>query len=466
MTAKRTNRAPLTSLTPLPNGWVQAEGYLPIGVIEYSEVQVPDGRGGTRPRRELLPPEEFCKPEVMDLFRVSPVLVGHPRTNGGLVDTRTARGAMSGVVRELVAEEGRRRITLVIHDQAAIDGLPEQHQLSDGYEMDEDFTPGVWEGQPYDLAQRNIRPNHIALVDRGRAGQAAALRLNSAAAGEPMKKPKIRVNGRDYEVPEGLAQALISSRRLAYKPRRPRVNAKGDAAAGGGDATEGGTPGTTTISAGGTDYEVPTELVMALVAGLALTVTVGDQAITGAFCSDAQADEPAEEEMTPDSAPASVPMALNEFGAGRRGAGRPAPDAGPATSRGNAAPSAAEIARREAHAADRAELAALRSQVDRMELAPVLQRALGARFNAAMPVEDAMREAVIRRWPTMAAKVRTEGGAPLRARFELLQEELKAGNFEELVARGNAAGDAPPQDAHQLAEQANERLKARLQKGA
>lgn len=453
----RINSGQLASLQRLPNGWVVAEGYLPIGVLEYPEFQVPDGKGGTRPRRELLPPEEFHRPEVAQAFGLAPVVVGHPP--GGLLTSKNTRGNVAGAIREIDQDGGRRRVKVVIYDADAIDQLPERNHLSDGYQLDEDATPGVWEGQPYDLVQRNIRANHVAIVRRGRAGTDAALRVN----GGTEMGAKIRINGRDYQVPTALAQAIIASRQLAYKPRRVRANAEGDPAAE-GDA-EGGATGMTTVSAGGTDYEVPTELVMALVAGLALTVSVGDQSITGAFCSDANAqEEPPAEDLTPDSAPASVPMALNELGAGRRG--RQAQPAGAAVPRGNAAPTAEELARREAHAADRAELAQLRGEVERMKLAPVLQRALGTRYNAAAPVEDSMREAVARRWPSMADRVRTETGVPLRARFELLQEELAAGNFEELVQRQNAAGAAPPQDAHQLAEQANQRLKERLQKGA
>jgi hypothetical protein len=50
-----------------------------------------------------------------------------------------------------------------------------KRELSLGYKVDLDETPGVWEGQPYDAIQRNIRVNHLAVVPQGRAGNA---RLN------------------------------------------------------------------------------------------------------------------------------------------------------------------------------------------------------------------------------------------------------------------------------------------------
>lgn len=43
-------------------------------------------------------------------------------------------------------------------------------ELSLSYRYDPDFTPGTFEGQPYDFVMRNIRANHLALVPEGRAG--------------------------------------------------------------------------------------------------------------------------------------------------------------------------------------------------------------------------------------------------------------------------------------------------------
>ena len=43
-------------------------------------------------------------------------------------------------------------------------------QLSAGYRYDPDFTPGEFEGIAYDFVMRNIRFNHVAAVEKGRAG--------------------------------------------------------------------------------------------------------------------------------------------------------------------------------------------------------------------------------------------------------------------------------------------------------
>lgn len=62
--------------------------------------------------------------------------------------------------------------SLFITDIDAIRDIEEDKakEISCAYLYDPDFTPGEWEGQSYDFVMRNIRGNHIALVEEGRAG--------------------------------------------------------------------------------------------------------------------------------------------------------------------------------------------------------------------------------------------------------------------------------------------------------
>lgn len=61
---------------------------------------------------------------------------------------------------------------LNIWDDKAVVGIEskKQTELSCGYHYDADMTAGEYEGTPYDGIMRNIRGNHLALVDVGRAG--------------------------------------------------------------------------------------------------------------------------------------------------------------------------------------------------------------------------------------------------------------------------------------------------------
>lgn len=64
------------------------------------------------------------------------------------------------------------RNSLIVWDQAAIDGIEtkEQCELSASYSYVADMTPGMFQGVKYDGIMRNIKFNHVALVEVGRAG--------------------------------------------------------------------------------------------------------------------------------------------------------------------------------------------------------------------------------------------------------------------------------------------------------
>lgn len=64
-------------------------------------------------------------------------------------------------------------IRLITSPEAGEEPLRE---LSLSYFYDPDMTPGEWNGTPYDGVMRNIRGNHLALVDKGRAGRDVAVR--------------------------------------------------------------------------------------------------------------------------------------------------------------------------------------------------------------------------------------------------------------------------------------------------
>jgi len=63
-------------------------------------------------------------------------------------------------------------IDLVVWDVVAIAGIEskEQAELSSSYHYEADMTPGEYQGMRYDGVMRNIKGNHVALVDIGRAG--------------------------------------------------------------------------------------------------------------------------------------------------------------------------------------------------------------------------------------------------------------------------------------------------------
>ena len=110
---------------------------------------------------------------------------------------------------------------LAVWDRAAIEAIEDGsfRELSCAYRYDPDFTPGEYEGIPYDFVMRNIRGNHVALVEEGRAGPdvvVADSRLTSTKRkGHFMGKIRKWFRGAQDDNPEiekqevELAQAII-----------------------------------------------------------------------------------------------------------------------------------------------------------------------------------------------------------------------------------------------------------------
>jgi hypothetical protein len=108
----------------------------------------------------------------------------------------------------------------VLTDAKAIEAVEkgDRRELSCGYVCDLEDAPGTWNGQPYDVVQRNIRGNHVAIVDKGRAGPEVRVRLDARDAVQedgpsPAPQPKVNtvdklINGIKFDVSEQVAQAI------------------------------------------------------------------------------------------------------------------------------------------------------------------------------------------------------------------------------------------------------------------
>ena len=153
---------------PLDETYWTKEGYLidhPVvtstGIFEYTNS---DGSI----RRELRLPEEVFDPASLASYKGKPVILTH---EAGVVDKKNVDREHIGTILSNGYQDGDNvRAEIVIHETDLMkrSGLRE---LSLGYSLDLDETPGVWNGQPYDAIQRNIRINHLALVDKARAGE-------------------------------------------------------------------------------------------------------------------------------------------------------------------------------------------------------------------------------------------------------------------------------------------------------
>jgi len=151
------------------------EGYLvdhPIvttcGIFEYRNE---DGSI----RRELRLPEDVFDKKSLQSYKGKPIIITH---DAGEVSKDNVRREQIGTIMSEGYQDGNSvRCEIIIHDTNALKrcGLKE---LSLGYSLDTEESPGVWEGEKYDCIQRNIEINHLALVGEARAGDAARLNID------------------------------------------------------------------------------------------------------------------------------------------------------------------------------------------------------------------------------------------------------------------------------------------------
>ncbi|OZI59937.1 DUF2213 domain-containing protein [Bordetella genomosp. 11] len=85
--------------------------------------------------------------------------------------------------------------SLVVWDAVAIAGIEsdEQKELSSAYGYRADMTPGTYEGIAYDGVMRDIRGNHVALVEVGRAGPDVVVGDSNLSENPNMKYSKTAI---------------------------------------------------------------------------------------------------------------------------------------------------------------------------------------------------------------------------------------------------------------------------------
>lgn len=163
------------------------EGYLvdhpivtSVGIFEYAN---PDGSI----HRELRLPEDVFKKESLHSYKGKPIIITH---DAGVVTKDNVEDETIGTILSEGYQDGNNvRVEIVIHDT---DKLKEcgLRELSLGYNLTLDETPGVWNGQPYDGIQKGIVINHLALVANARAGEAARLNIDGQETKPTLKGEK------------------------------------------------------------------------------------------------------------------------------------------------------------------------------------------------------------------------------------------------------------------------------------
>lgn len=192
------------------------------GIQDYLPSEL--GKKGNKPLRIYRPADEVFRRDTLSTFAHRPMTNGHPDV---MVDASNWREHAIGYTGDVISKDGDFiRVPLTLMDAGAIaDYQAGKRELSAGYTADIDWTPGETEaGEHYDAVMRNIRNNHIALVDAARAGHDAQIGDTgtppNAGKGNGGRMPDTRqvvVDGLTIETTEQGAQALDKlQKQIAY----------------------------------------------------------------------------------------------------------------------------------------------------------------------------------------------------------------------------------------------------------
>ncbi len=131
-------------------------------------------------------PEELAK--GADTFNNLPLLSKHVPVT---VEKPPTEFIVGSTGTDAVFDEPFLRNSLVVWDALAIAGIDtnQQRQLSSAYSYEADMTPGNYGGLKYDGVMRNIKGNHVALVEVGRAGPEVLVGDSKLTEKSKMKKP-------------------------------------------------------------------------------------------------------------------------------------------------------------------------------------------------------------------------------------------------------------------------------------
>lgn len=206
----------LTSRKMTDEGYLIAPGNLArTGVQEYRAFELGLDADGMDPMKVIRlhrPADEVFNPASMASFESKPITIEHPKE---AVTADNWSELAKGEVRDVTRSGDLMTATLLVRAKDAIEAVQTgKVQLSNGYTFELDMTSGqTADGRTYDGIQRNIRGNHVALVDAARCGSACRIadsQTNITTKGKTMTdaKRKVAVDGIPLEVEDTSANVI------------------------------------------------------------------------------------------------------------------------------------------------------------------------------------------------------------------------------------------------------------------
>lgn len=192
MTIKRYDLGLIPTVVKKDDGSIQGVAVVTrTGVFSYRNA---DGSV----RRELRLPEEVFKAESLDSLKMLPITNNHPAE---FITPANAKDLQIGFTGERIDHDDTNvYASLVINTTEGLQEIDNgKRQFSLGYTLDVEERSGVFNGEEYDAIQRNIKYNHLALVQNARAGAVASLNMDSKDAFLDIQTTNHKKKGRNMK---------------------------------------------------------------------------------------------------------------------------------------------------------------------------------------------------------------------------------------------------------------------------
>lgn len=162
------------------NGWFEVKDnpLSMVGVFPYSGRTISADCDPDKIYMVLRPAEELGSSDCVDSFKLIPWIDNHVMLGSedeGL--TPSEQKGVQGVIGQDVHFDGSTlKGNIKVFSEAMANAIANgKKELSCGYRCRYEYAPGVFDGMKYDYIQRDIRGNHLALVDNGRMGPDVAV---------------------------------------------------------------------------------------------------------------------------------------------------------------------------------------------------------------------------------------------------------------------------------------------------
>jgi hypothetical protein len=216
-----------------PEGFLRVKGKITrTGVFLYQDIE------GNEWGEYRSPDEVFC-PESMKSFEMVILTDDHPRE---MVNAQNCKRYQVGHVGNNIVREGDYLVAdILVTDPKVIEAIKNgKIELSCGYYVLVLDEPGITEdGITYDKRQTEIRGNHLALVDEGRAGPECRLQLDAKSAYSEAidmnrrrkkksanKDAMMKFGDQEFQVPDGFAEMFKELQAKAASTADPASSAE------------------------------------------------------------------------------------------------------------------------------------------------------------------------------------------------------------------------------------------------